>query len=257
MTITYDEVTNLVGVNVPTTNNKCPNFKNIRLLHRHFKHVLQRLLCPQSTLHGWKGLVMAGELYALLTPTPFHTPNNPRPSAFYVRALDPTNPVPDPAPLTRTEQATINTTFASRKHYFLSMRSIEMACFPVLNLTINDTFKLSNKPAIQGWHVGMSVMLILDQLSKLYGQPTPAVLEIKNRVFRSPYSAADVPEVLFQCIKECAEIALLGGNPYTDRQLITNAICLLLTTGLYTRPFEEWDRLTRPAQTWITLQTII
>jgi hypothetical protein len=48
-------------------------------------------------------------------------------------------------------------------------------------------------------------------------------------------------------------MALLGHNPYTVWQLITNAIHLLLTTGLYTRPFEEWDCLMLPAQTWIAL----
>jgi hypothetical protein len=256
-TITYDEVVNLVGVNIRTTNRDRPNFESIRLLHCHFERALQCLPCPQSTLHGWKGLVMTRELYAFLTSTPFRTPNNPGPSNIYVLALDPANLVPNPALLTRTEQATIDTTFAHCKHHFLSMRNIERACFTILGSTINNPFKVSNNPAIQGWHVGMSVMFILDQLSKLYGQPTPAVLETNNTVFRGPYLAADAPEVLFQCIEECTETALLGSNPYTDRQLVTNAIHLLLTTGLYTRPFEEWDQLTRPAQTWIALQTII
>jgi hypothetical protein len=69
--------------------------------------------------------------------------------------------------------------------------------------------------------------------------------------------AADAPEVLFRRIEDCAETALLGRNPYTNQQLITNAIHLLLTTGLYIRPFEEWDRLTAPNQTWIALCTMI
>ncbi len=57
--------------------NVCPNFENIRVLCRHFEQALQRLPCPQpqSTLHGWKGIVMAWKLYALLTPNPFHLPN--------------------------------------------------------------------------------------------------------------------------------------------------------------------------------------
>jgi hypothetical protein len=46
----------------------------------------------------------------------------------------------------------------------------------------------------------MQVINILDQLSNqlsnIYGQPTPAVLEMNNAVFHSPYSAADAPEVL-------------------------------------------------------------
>jgi hypothetical protein len=140
---------------------------------------------------------MARELYALLTPTPFCTPNDPGPSAIYVWALDLTNLVPDPAPLTGTEQATINTMFAHCKHYFLSMRNIERSCFTVLDLTINNAFKVSNDPAIQGWHAWTSMMFILDQLFKLYSWPTLAMLKMNNTVFCGPYMAADAPEVLF------------------------------------------------------------
>jgi hypothetical protein len=103
----------------------------------------------------------------------------------------------------------------------------------------------------------METRAILDQLSQTYGQPTPAALEINDVTFRGPYSTADAPEVLFQCIKNCAEIAILGNNPYTEKQLITNAICLLLTTGLYTRAFKEWDRLLATAQMWIELCCLI
>ena len=60
-------------------------------------------------------------------------------------------------------------------------------------------------------------------------------MELNNTTFRGVYSAADAPEVLFWRIEDCAEIAILGRNPYTDRQLLQNAIRLLLTTGLYVR----------------------
>jgi hypothetical protein len=103
----------------------------------------------------------------------------------------------------------------------------------------------------------MSVRDILDQLSSIYGQPTPAAMEINDTAFRGVYSPADAPEVLFRRIEDCAEIAILGRNPYTDRQLLQNAIRLLLTTGLYVRAFEEWDRLLPAAQTWVTLRTMI
>jgi hypothetical protein len=103
----------------------------------------------------------------------------------------------------------------------------------------------------------MTVRKILDQLSNIYGQLTPAAMELNNVTFHSQYSAADAPKVLFRCIKNCAEIAILGQNPYTDCQLINNAVRLLLTTGLYQRPFKEWDRLLPAAQTWIALQALI
>ena len=56
----------------------------------------------------------------------------------------------------------------------------------------------------------MRVIDILDQLSLIYGQITPAALEDNDHIFQSPISAADAPKVLFCCIKECAEKALLG-----------------------------------------------
>jgi hypothetical protein len=65
-------------------------------------------------------------------------------------------------PLMRMEKASINTHFAHEKHYYLLMRNIKLACFTSLNASINDPFKVSNDPAIQGWHAGMQVIDILD-----------------------------------------------------------------------------------------------
>ena len=256
-TITFDEVTTLVAANLPSLEPR-PTFERIRTLRRHFERALQRLPCPQSTLHGWKGLVMARELYALLTGqnNPFRVPVDPGEVAIYTRPVLLGQAV-DPSPLSRTEQATIDTQFARQKHYYMSLQNIERACFTVLDASINDAFKVSSDPTIRGWHAGMSVRDILDQLSSIYGQPTPAAMELNDTTFRGAYSAADAPEVLFRHIEDCAEIAILGRNPYTDRQLLQNAIRLLLTTGLYVRAFEEWDRLQPAAQTWVALRTMI
>jgi hypothetical protein len=201
---------------------------------------------------------MARELYTLLTGqhNPFCVPVDPGMVAIYTRPVVTGQPV-DLSPLSQTEQATIDTQFTQQKHYFLSLQNIERACFTVLDANINDAFKVSTDPAIRGWHAGMSVQDILDQLSSIYGQPTPAAMEINDTAFRGVYSAADAPKLLFWRIKDCAEIATFGHNPYTNRQLLQNAICLLLTTGLYVRAFEEWDCLQCAAQTWVTLRTMI
>ncbi len=99
--------------------------------------------------------------------------------------------------------------------------------------------------------------MILNQLSSVYGKPTSAALEANNTIFRSPYSAADAPEVLFRQIEDCAEIATLGDNPYTNKQLILTAVRHLLTTGLYIQAFEDWDQLSAADQTWFELRQII
>jgi hypothetical protein len=205
-------------------------------------------------------MVMARELYALLMPTPICLPTNPGAHTVYIWTIDPSNPgvIPDPAvPLTRTEQATIDTTFSHRNHYYQSMLNIKRACFTALDASINITFQVSNNLTIQGWHAGMSTMVILNQLSELYGHPTPAVLEQNNCMFHSLYLAANPLEVLFRCIQNCTEIALLGPNPYTDCQLLNNTIHLLLTSGLNLGHFEDWDCLLPQAQTWLALCTMI
>ena len=112
VTITFDEVTTLVGANLPSLEPR-PTFERIRTLRRHLERALQRLPCPQSTLHGWKGLVMARELYTLFTgPTnPFRIPVDPGGVAIYTRPVV-TGQQIDVSPLSRTEQATIDTQFA-------------------------------------------------------------------------------------------------------------------------------------------------
>jgi hypothetical protein len=248
-TITYVEVAALVGVNIQTLEQR-------QNLVRHPERCLQCLPCSQSVQHGWKGMVMARELYSLLTNVPFHLPTNPGAAAVYIRAITLGQPVNN-APLSRTELASIDTLFNRRKHHFLSMQKIERACFTALDSSINDAFKVSNDPTVQGWHAGMRVINILDQLSLIYGQPTPAALEANDHIFQSPMSAADAPEVLFRRIEKCAKKALLGQNPYTDKQLITNTICLLLTTGLYIHAFDDWDQLAETAKTWIEFRQLI
>ena len=122
-TITYDEVAALVGVNIPTLEPRL-TFEQIQTLRRHFKCTVQCLPCPQSIHHGWKGMVMARKLYALLTTQPFCLPTNPGATAIYVRNQLPGQPV-DNAPLMRTEQASIDSLFNQRRAYFLLMQNIE------------------------------------------------------------------------------------------------------------------------------------
>ena len=134
------------------------------------------------------------------------------------------------------------------------MQNIKRACFTALDASINDAFKVWNIPNVRGWHAGMRVINIFNQLSSTHEHFTPSALEANDNIFQSLTLVADAPKVLFRHIEECAEKALLGKNPYTDNQLITNTIRLLLTTGLYIRVFEDWDQLAKPAKTWIELR---
>jgi hypothetical protein len=137
------------------------------------------------------------------------------------------------------------------------MRNIKRACFTALDSSVNNVFKVSNVVNGHKWHADMKVMDILNQPNNIYGKPTSAALESNNNVFRSPYSAANAPKVLFCRIEDCAKVALLGKSSCTDKQLILTAIRLLLGTGLYVCTFKDWDLLVEANQTWIELRCII
>ena len=47
--------------------------------------VLMQRVCPQSTIHGWSGLVLLPMVYALLKPNPFVTPADPGAIAVYAQ----------------------------------------------------------------------------------------------------------------------------------------------------------------------------
>ncbi len=141
-------------------------------------------------------MVMAPTMYTLITATPFRFPISPGDTPTYIRATLAGEPV-NTTPITWTEQAAIDSTFARCKHYFLSMQNIKRACFTALDSSVNDAFKLSNLAGVCGWHAGMTTVMILDQLSGVYGKPTAAALDASDAMFRSPYLAADAPEVLF------------------------------------------------------------
>jgi hypothetical protein len=54
-----------------------PDFAKLRALRKHMTQALKQLVCPQSQIHGWTGLVMDPGLYALIEPAAFTVPVNP------------------------------------------------------------------------------------------------------------------------------------------------------------------------------------
>jgi hypothetical protein len=115
-----------------------------------------------SNMVGKVHMVMARELYALLTIQLFRLPTDPGATAIYIRSQTPGQPVNN-APLMRTEQASIDSLFNHCKAYLLCMQNIKRACFTALSASVNNAFKVSNNPAVQGWHAGMRVIDIIDQ----------------------------------------------------------------------------------------------
>ena len=85
----------------------------------------------------------------------------------------------------------------------------------------------------------MEIRDIFDQLANTYGHPMPVALLSNDQLYFLAYVPADALEVLFRRIEDCQGVQIFGNDPYIPRQLINNAIPLLLATGLYARDFDD------------------
>ena len=79
--ITFDEAVGFFKN--PSSLSPRPNFLKLFALRKHMVKALKQLICPQSQIHGWSGMVLSPMVYALLKPTHFAIPGNPGPVALY------------------------------------------------------------------------------------------------------------------------------------------------------------------------------
>jgi hypothetical protein len=56
-----------------------------------------------------------------------------------------------------------------------------------------------------------------------------------NTTFVSQFNPMDTPETLFQRIKECQEVAVLGGAPYSAAQIVWGPQCSCSFNLVYSR----------------------
>ncbi len=59
------------------------DFSKLRALWKNMTQALKQLVCPQSQIHGWTGLVMDPGLYTLIEPVPFAVMVNPGATPVY------------------------------------------------------------------------------------------------------------------------------------------------------------------------------
>ena len=79
--ITFNEAAELLK-NPPSLSPR-PDFSKLCELRKHMVKAVKQLVCPQSPVHGWSGMVLSPMVYALLEPSPFAVPGNPGPVAAY------------------------------------------------------------------------------------------------------------------------------------------------------------------------------
>jgi hypothetical protein len=115
----------------------------------------------------------------------------------------------------------------------------------MLDTNVADQFKVSNIPSLIGWNASMSIIDILNQLDGTYGKPDTMTLLQNNTLFQSAFNPTDAPESLFYRIKQCQEIQVLARDPFTDTQIINNAVRLLMQANIFPlKEFDDWEAIT-------------
>ncbi len=115
----------------------------------------------------------------------------------------------------------------------------------MLDKTVCNQFKVSNTPNLTGWNSTMTICIILEQLEASYGKPDTMTLFRNNTLFQSPFPPTEAPEMLFYRIKQCQEIQTLAQDPYSNMQIINNALRLLMQPGIFPlKDFDTWETIT-------------
>ena len=98
----------------------------------------------------------------------------------------------------------------------------------------------------------MSIIDIFAQLNATFGKPDTQAILVNGANFRAPLLPMETPETLFLRLEECQEVQILALNPYTDKQLIVNAVIVLRKANIFqTKDFDDWEAI--PLQTWATM----
>ncbi len=183
-------------------------------------------------------------MYALIKLSPFTAPPNPGDVPIY-----PNFALPQ---VLKTEERL----WDNARNYYLSYINISWACFHMLDKNIPNQFKVLNDPTLIGWSLMMSIQLILTQLESLFGQPSGALMWNNDKIFKSDFSPNNTPESLFLQVKQCQEVAIITLNPYSNTQLITNTMHLLLQSGIFPmEEFEDWEATTN--KYWMSLKLFV
>ena len=112
----------------------------------------------------------------------------------------------------------------------------------MLSDCVQEQYRVSNVPGLSGWNQTMSINEILDQLESTYGRPDATALLQNDALYRGALANTDSPETLFLRLELCQEVQILANNPFTDAQMLHQAVLLLRQSNILpTKDFDDWE----------------
>eukprot|EP00804_Cyclotella_cryptica_P028204 CCRYP_011045-RA/>CCRYP_011045-RA protein AED:0.18 eAED:0.15 QI:0/0/0/1/1/1/2/0/1234 len=238
--ITYEEAQKAVGI-LPSLAPR-PNAVNIRALSTLLEQRLEKIPCTQAPEHGFVGMVMPAQIYALRCEAP------------WTEWPDPGN---HPAAAnTSVEQRNVKTIYDANRVVFDSQENVRRAINDALNDAIPNAFRkpIGNQMGQKVYTVRNNPRDILSNLRTKYGTGTPAEKRRNNVLLDAPWDPNDPIEALFDRIEDCFIFALICKPEFTMEQIIDKAIVAIQLTGLYETALLEWSGFVDANKMWQQLK---
>ncbi len=238
--ILYDDIKGMLDS--PPTLAPRPNFFRLRAFRRYIVDVMKQIPHPMYPQHGWAGMVLQPAIFALINATPFAVPPNPGLYAVYHQFATP------------SAMKMIDSQHKIDKNLYKTYTNIHRAVYKVLQASVLPQYQASATPGLTGWDASMSIIDIFAQLDATFGKPDAQAQLANDSNFRAPLPPTETPETLFRRLEECQEIQVLANNPYTETQLITNAVLVLRQANIFpVKDFDDWE-MVQP-KSWAIMKT--
>ena len=223
--IPYDDIAEMLKS--PPTLAPRPNFFCLRAFRRHIVDVMKQIPHPGYPQHGWAGMVLQPAIFALINATMFAPPPNPGLIAIYPQfELQPAIRMAD-------------SQFKIDKNMYKTYNNVHRAVYKLLTDNVLPQYQASTTPGLTGWDATMSIIDIFAQLDATFGKPDAQAILINEAKFRAPLLPMETPETIFLQLEECQEVQIPAHNPYTDKQLIVNAVIVLRKANVF--PTKDFD----------------
>ena len=237
--VTYDEAETRIGV-LPLVAPR-PTAKNLRIMTKTLIERLQAIPSYQSQRFGYMGFVTTPEEYALTGESPWEDYANP---GFH-------RPLGGAAP----QQRDLNVQFNVASNIYQSQENVRQAINNALTAAVPEAYRRA------GGEVGPAVYtptdnprVILMGLQRRYGTRTPAEKEEATTQWGSPWNPTEPIENLFFTLEELYVQAVIARVPYTQEQLLDQALDKIKKTGLFIQNVVTWNALPPADKKWATFK---
>ena len=198
-----------------------PNSINIRTLILWLDQILTAIASYQSREHGYSGLILQPEVYALRATSEWTDTPNPG--------------VHRAAGGVATEQRDAQMAYDALRVVFDSEQNVRQAICDALNVAVPTAYKKRAGTGIGTvpYNVTMNPREVLNQLRLTYGRPTPEENDALEKVWNQGWQPLEPIENLFLRLEECYITLLAFGVAYTIEQMTQKAFDAVRRTRLY------------------------